>query len=193
VLICFYQPNKLKKLNLLVNTSIMEYYYTDGLTNFGPFSLEQLKEKKITPSTKIWYAGLSGWTAASEIPELAGLLSSFPPPLSTPPPQYTHQPAMNFGQMKPPRTWLVESILVTLFCCLPFGIAGIIYAARVESKFYAGDFAGAQQASNDAGKWTRIGFWIGIAILILYIIYIIGIVLLATKNGTNLEDLSPTF
>ena len=28
-----------------------------------------------------------------------------------------------------PKTWLVESILVTLFCCLPFGIVGIVNAA----------------------------------------------------------------
>ena len=32
----------------------------------------------------------------------------------------------------PPKNWLVESILVTLFCCLPLGIAGIINASKVE-------------------------------------------------------------
>jgi len=39
----------------------------------------------------------------------------------------------NFNNQKPPKSWLVESILVTLFCCLPFGIAGIVNASRVES------------------------------------------------------------
>jgi hypothetical protein len=170
----------------------MEYFITDGVTNFGPFSLEQLKEKNITPSTRIWYAGLSGWTAASEIPELAGLISSFPPPAG-PPPQFTPPSSIHTGQVKPPKSWLVESILVTLFCCLPFGIAGIIFAFRVESKFYAGDKTGAEAASREAGKWTKIGFWIGLAIFLIYIIYILAIVFWAVKNGNDIEGIAPTF
>ena len=31
----------------------------------------------------------------------------------------------------PPKSWLVESILVLLFCCLPFGIVGVVYASKV--------------------------------------------------------------
>ncbi|HLT53812.1 MAG TPA: CD225/dispanin family protein [Flavobacteriaceae bacterium] len=77
------------------------------------------------------------------------------------------------NSQKPPKTWLVESILVTLFCCLPFGIAGIVNAAKVESRFNAGDVEGSLQASKEAGKWTKIGFWIGAAGIILYIIMIV--------------------
>jgi len=78
---------------------------------------------------------------------------------------------------KPPKTWLVESILVTLFCCLPFGIAGIVNAAKVESRFNSGDVAGAQQSSAEAKKWTMIGLWIGVAAYIIYIIlvFIVGV------------------
>jgi heme/copper-type cytochrome/quinol oxidase subunit 2 len=68
----------------------------------------------------------------------------------------------------PPKNWLVESILVTIFCCLPFGIAGIVFAAQVNSKWAAGDYAGAQQSSKDAAKWTKVGFFLGIAIYVLY-------------------------
>jgi len=74
---------------------------------------------------------------------------------------------------KPPKSWLVESILVTLFCCLPFGIAGIVNASKVESRFYAGDVAGANASSADAAKWTKIGFWIGLACIILYVIFVV--------------------
>ena len=56
-----------------------------------------------------------------------------------------------------PKNWLVESILVTLFCCLPFGIAGIVFAAQVSSKYVSGDYEGALQASREAAKWTKIG------------------------------------
>ena len=70
----------------------------------------------------------------------------------------------------PPKSWMVESILVTLFCCLPFGIAGIVNASKVESKFYAGDIAGAKRASDEAGKWTKVSFFIGIGGIVLYAI-----------------------
>jgi hypothetical protein len=69
-----------------------------------------------------------------------------------------------------PKNWLVESILVTIFCCLPFGIVGIVNAANVNSRFDAGDVAGADRASKEAGKWTKIGFFIGIAGVVLYIL-----------------------
>lgn len=57
----------------------------------------------------------------------------------------------------PPKNWLVESILVTIFCCLPFGIVAIINAANVNSRLAAGDYAGAQEASLNAGKWVKYG------------------------------------
>jgi hypothetical protein len=71
-----------------------------------------------------------------------------------------------------PKTWLVESILVTLFCCLPFGIAGIVNASKVESSFYAGNLAEANRRSAEAKKWTTIAFWLGIVGTIAYIIAI---------------------
>ena|SRR5688572_15970440 len=71
-----------------------------------------------------------------------------------------------------PKNWLVESILVTIFCCLPFGIAGIVFSAQVNSKYDTGDYEGADKASKEAGKWTKIGFFVGLAFVILYLIFI---------------------
>lgn len=67
-----------------------------------------------------------------------------------------------------PKNYLVESILVTVFCCLPFGIAGIVNAANVNSRYDSGDTAGAEAAAQQAKKWTRIGFIIGLIGVILY-------------------------
>jgi hypothetical protein len=78
------------------------------------------------------------------------------------------------GQVEP-KTWLLESILVTLFCCLPFGIAGIVNAANVSSKFNAGDLEGAQRASQQAARWTKISFWIGIACIVAYIVFLVAV------------------
>jgi len=93
------------------------------------------------------------------------------------------QPISGMPPMRP-KNWLVESILVTIFCCLPFGIVGIINAAAVNSKYDAGDYAGALNSSLQAGKWTKIGFWIGLALLVLYfiLIFTIGISFLPHLN-----------
>jgi hypothetical protein len=151
----------------------MEYHYTEGGANFGPFSLEQLKQQPINRNTLIWYTGLPAWKPVYEIPELASWFGA--PPVQGPPP--VNQPYGQSAAQKQlvPKTWLLESILVTIFCCLPFGIAGIVFAARVESKFYSGDVNGALQASRDAGKWTKLGFWIGMVVIILYLIMVFAL------------------
>ncbi|MFZ1799614.1 MAG: CD225/dispanin family protein [Chitinophagaceae bacterium] len=88
----------------------------------------------------------------------------------------------------PPKNWLVESILVTLFCCLPFGIAGIIFATQVNTKFQMGDHAGAQQASSDAAKWTKIGFFVGLAVIVLYILAVFAFGLTAFWSTRGLMN-----
>ena len=79
----------------------------------------------------------------------------------------------------PPKNWLVESILITLFCCLPLGIAGIINASKVEGLFLAGDIAEANKAAADAKKWTMYGLFAGLAVIVLYFLFI----LLAVISG----------
>ncbi len=67
--------------------------------------------------------------------------------------------------------WLVEAILVTLLCCLPFGVVGIIFAAQVNTKQQAGDMEGAEKSRREAAKWTKIGFWVGLGVIVLYILF----------------------
>ena len=68
--------------------------------------------------------------------------------------------------------WLVEAILVTLLCCLPFGVVGIIFAAQVNTKQQAGDSEGAEKSRREAAKWTKLGFWIGLGCIILYVLFV---------------------
>jgi hypothetical protein len=67
--------------------------------------------------------------------------------------------------------YLIQSILVTLCCCMPFGIVAIVYAAQVQSKLAAGDTAGAQASANSARLWCWIGFGIGLVGAIAYGIF----------------------
>ena len=86
------------------------------------------------------------------------------------------QPPPDVFQPAGPRieSYLVHSLLVTLFCCLPLGIPAIVYAASVSNKVSVGDIAGAMEASRKAKMWCWIaaitgvvfGFgWLGLAFL----------------------------
>ena len=101
--------------------------------------------------------------------------SSAPPPgggyEAAPPPP----PPGNYGGPggTPPPNHLVWAILSTLFCCLPLGIASIVFAAQVNSKFAAGDVAGAQDSSEKARKFALWATIAGVVIAVLYVILII--------------------
>ncbi len=58
--------------------------------------------------------------------------------------------------------YLVHAIVVTLCCCLPLGIVGIIYASQVNTKLAVGDVAGARRASKLARTWTLVALILGI-------------------------------
>ena len=108
-----------------------KYFYADGTNSYGPFTFDELKEKGITRETKVWFQELDNWKPAGQIPELTEIFKLVPPPITNTNSKFSNMD--NLKNQKPPKTWLVESILVTLFCCLPFGIAGIVNASKVES------------------------------------------------------------
>ncbi|MCM1985152.1 CD225/dispanin family protein [Lyngbya confervoides] len=66
--------------------------------------------------------------------------------------------------------YLPQAILVTLFCCLPFGIVAIIYASQVNSHLAAGNHAAAASASEKAKLWCWVSFGLGLAVLVLYLL-----------------------
>lgn len=74
--------------------------------------------------------------------------------------------------------YLVQAILVTIFCCVPFGIPAIVFAAQVNSKLTAGDYNGAVEASKKAKTWCWICFGVGLGFGIIYLMFaIIGILM----------------
>ncbi|HPQ41635.1 MAG TPA: CD225/dispanin family protein [bacterium] len=64
--------------------------------------------------------------------------------------------------------YLVPSILVTLFCCLPLGIPAIVFAAQVNGKVQAGDIQGAQESSRKAKMFCWISFAAGLVFGLAY-------------------------
>ena len=73
----------------------------------------------------------------------------------------------------PPQNYLVWAILTTIFCCLPFGIVSIVFAAQVNSKWAAGDVAGANASAANAKKWAIVSAVVGIVGAVLYLIFFV--------------------
>jgi hypothetical protein len=86
-----------------------------------------------------------------------------PPPFGSMPPG---QPSMG----SPPPNYLVWSILTTIFCCLPLGVVSIVFAAQVNSKWVAGDVAGARDSSEKAKRFAVWSAVIGVIFGVISII-----------------------
>ncbi len=69
-----------------------------------------------------------------------------------------------------PNSWLWQSIVATVLCCLPFGIVGIVYAAKVDSNYFNGKYDAAAQAARNAKTWTLVAIGAGLLYLILWAI-----------------------
>ena len=63
---------------------------------------------------------------------------------------------------------LVGSILATIFCCMPFGVPAIVFAAQVNSRIASGDLEGAMRASKTANMWMLISVGVGALCALLY-------------------------
>lgn len=157
----------------------MKYYIVENNQPVGPFEVEELVAKGVTPNDLVWCEGMSQWSPASTVKEIMCALNPTPE-IPAGVPQYvqppfdannTPQPMYNENVPPMPNTWLVPAILVTLGCCAPFGIAGVVFAARVETLWNNGKYAEAESASRTAKKWTTIGFICGFIVYVLYYIF----------------------
>lgn len=75
------------------------FYYSDGKSQFGPFSREEMKSKPITNDTLVWFEGLPSWKRAGEVVEMREFLEPVQPPVSHPDFQPVSQPDFQPVQM----------------------------------------------------------------------------------------------
>lgn len=138
----------------------MQYWIIVNEEPTGPFDLEIVRGMGLDSSTPVWHTGLRDWTPAAEIPELADTLviSSAIPVVSQPTvateavpdiPAATDAP----GDDTPPPSYLGWSIAAMLLCCIPTGIAAIIYSSKVNS-------AWTQGRHDDARRYSEIVEWL---------------------------------
>ena len=164
------------------------FFIDDNGVQQGPVNIDFLMKHGIRPDAKIWFEGLPQWIDASDVSELKKCLRSsgaeclttqsykashynryddiYKPPFN----QTISEEERRKLQKVSPKTWLFESILVTIFCCLPFGIVGIVYASKVNTLWQEGKYADSLKASEIAERWTRLGFYTVFALWILYVL-----------------------
>jgi len=95
-----------------------------------------------------------------------------PPP---PPPSYSSGYYASGAGGAPPPNYLVWAILSTVLCCLPLGVVSIVFAAQVNSKWYAGDLAGAREASNKAKNFAMWSAIAGVVGAILWVVFVVAL------------------
>jgi hypothetical protein len=135
----------------------------------------------------VWNNTLPDWVEARSLPELAGFFASanVPPPPSPPSASNAGNAYNNTDKPPMPENYLVLSIIVTILCCWPVGIASIVNAAKVSSAYNSGDYEGAKKASSNAKKWA---IWTVVAGVIYWIISLI-IIFAAGITAVGLEEL----
>lgn len=159
------------------------YFYLDeNNQQKGPISPMQFNVYGVTARTMVWCNGMSDWRRAGDVPELAEFVNASSTE-STVPPNPPHASAgtytnQAYGATQPPMgvcpdTNLVWGILCTICCCLPLGIVSIVYACKVKDLFYAGNVAGAVEASRNARNWAIYGLIASVVINFFYGIYIL--------------------
>jgi len=146
---------------------------------------------EILPTDLVWCEGMPNWAAASEVfgaatpqPTPTPTPAPTPSPSPTPvaPPQHFPRPVDDGAK---PSNYLVFAILATLFCCLPFGIVAIIFAAQVDTKWQKGDRDGALLAAKNAKTWCWVAFGVGLAFnLIGGAIYFVMVMQAVAVGGT---------
>lgn len=178
------------------NSIQMQYFYYVNGSQYGPVSLDILRQRGITSDTLVWREGLSTWVKAGELPELSSLFlnnnASGQPPF--PQQSYTQYnnassaQSYNTLQNKPikPENYLVWAILSTIFCFFPFGIVAIVMAAGVDDAYNRGDYEAAQQKSKKARMWAMWSALTNVIVLVVYLIVIFftvsGVALFGAAN-----------
>ncbi|KAL2298084.1 hypothetical protein Nmel_017045, partial [Mimus melanotis] len=95
----------------------------------------------------------------------------------SPVPQYNPQPGPGplpaaRGQQLP-KDYMVESVLVTLFCCLLTGVMALVYSYETRAALARGDVAQAYVASRKAQSLVLVSLLFGLFASITWIIYVL--------------------
>lgn len=162
---------------------MLKFYYIDDIAKqqCGPFSPQELLSKNIRQETMVWRSGMSDWSRADSVQELAFLFDpKIPMPQkkevsvpreTTPIEQKTFSGENTIVNTKigssqvnksdeireMPKNWMTESVLLSVFCCSPVSVVGIFYASKVQSLYLDGKYEASSRSSDLARNWALLG------------------------------------
>lgn len=187
------------------------FYLTPQNEQKGPVEASQLTALGVNANTLVWTEGMAQWTPAGQVQELASFFAPAAQPATPPTPSYAAQqvapqPAPQPAQQAAPQSVvyvqtnpsgtsqpaipkpgnnMILAVLTTVFCCLPLGIVGIVYASKVDGLYFAGDYAGALSAAKSARTWSVIGIVASLVISVIYFLIYGAAIFASMKGGFN--------
>lgn len=151
------------------------YYYSDNDQRFGPFTLDELKNKRIGKTALVWTDGMEDWAPAESLQELKEILISEPPPLplkekdKIESPQAKQSSTVVKAEIKYDLSYKKEGSATFFGVLLLIGV--IILQAAGGFDFGTDQFFSA--------------LFFSITLLVLYIIAIVTVVKIASRQNRN--------
>ncbi|XP_016046858.1 proline rich transmembrane protein 1B [Erinaceus europaeus] len=115
-----------------------------------------------------------------------GPATLYPPPAPlypapSPPPVFAPFPVYNSPVAAPaavehrplPKDYMMESVLVTLFCCLLSGLIAVVYSHETRAALSRGDLAQAEEASHKARWLVLFSLLFGVFVSTSWVIYVV--------------------
>jgi len=87
-----------------------KYYLHIDNSQQGPFTIEELRSKRVTEKTPVWMEGLPNWVDAGKLIDLGELFQSTPPPFES--------AALKGGKVVGKVFWQMLSVASIAFLCL---------------------------------------------------------------------------
>lgn len=145
------------------------WHYLDNGKQMGPISEEELQNLvfagRIRAQDLVWTEGMAEWQAVGSLPHFE--CPATPPgrPAAAAAARYASQGAYAPAQAVP--NYLPWAIAATVLCCLPTGVAAIVYASKATSAQNVGNYDEAKKAADSAKIWLIVSVILGLVTTIL--------------------------
>lgn len=168
----------------------MKYFAMIGEECRGPFTLDQLEDAGVRPSTYIWCKGMTDWQKAEEVADVCRYFRQriaeiqHPTLVETPsdssaaeerdqlPPFPSLRNLPHIEEVEnvdsPPRSTLIPAILLAIFCCPLPGIVAIVFNVLAHRRWSDANAKGlapeiSTELKRKAHNFARLGImWTGI-------------------------------